>query len=390
MLKQNAVRIIVGAVVVAGLAIGGWFLWQYFSSYESTDDAEIDGHVYPVSARIAGTLKAVYVEENQQVKAGQLLAEIDPADYQTALAHAQASVEEFAGEAAAATPNVPMTQTTTSTSIATSGEGVTAAQATLAAARHNREAAVARLRQAEADNTVAQADLARYAALVQKEEVSRQQYDRQVDVAKSAEENVAGNRAAEAAAAQQVAEAEARLRQAESMAAQATSNAEHQVAIQSATVQQKNGKAAEAKAQLDQARLDLSYTKIYAPADGVVGQKNAEIGMRVQPGQELLAVVELRDIWVTANYKETQLRRVRPGQPVSIHVDTFNTDYDGYVESMPAATGAQFSLLPPENATGNYVKVVQRLGVRIRFHGRVSPDERLRPGMSVETKIRLR
>lgn len=390
MLKRNAVRIIVGAVLLVVLAIGGWFLWQYLSSYESTDDAQIDGHVYPVSARIGGTLKAVYVEENQHVKAGQLLAEIDPADYQTALAHAEASVAEFVGEADAASPNVPITETTTSTTIATSAEGVTAAQAALAAARQNREAAVARLRQAEADNTVAQADLARYAALVQKEEVSRQQYDRQVDVAKSAEEAVAGNRAAVAAAAQQVAEAEARLQQAESTAAQATSNAGQQVAIQSATVQQKNGKAAEAKAQLDQARLDLSYTKINAPADGVVGQKNAEIGMRVQAGQALMAVVELRDIWVTANYKETQLRRVRPGQPVTIHVDTFDADYDGYVESMPAATGAEFSLLPPENATGNYVKVVQRLGVRIRFHGRVSPDERLRPGMSVETKIRLR
>jgi membrane fusion protein (multidrug efflux system) len=211
-----------------------------------------------------------------------------------------------------------------------------------------------------------------------------------VDVAKSAEEAVAANRAAVAAAADQVREAEAMLRQAESTAAQATSNAGQQVAVQSATVQQKNAKAAEAKAQLDQARLDLSYTKIYAPADGVVGQKNVEIGMRVQAGQALLAVVELRDIWVTANYKETQLRRVRPGQPVSIHVDTFDADYDGYVESMPAATGAQFSLLPPENSTGNYVKVVQRLGLRIRFRGRVSPDQRLRPGMSVETKVRLR
>jgi membrane fusion protein (multidrug efflux system) len=390
MLKRNAVRIIVGAVLVVALAIGGWFLWQYFSSYESTDDAEIDGHVYPVSARIGGTIKAVYVEENQHVNAGQLLAEIDPADYQTALAHAEATLAEFVGEAAAADPNVPITRTITSTNIATSVEGVTAARAALAAARQNQEAAVAHLRQAEADNTVAQADLARYAALVQKEEVSRQQYDRQVDVAKSAEQAVAGNRAAVAAAADQVREAEAMLRQAESTAAQAASNASQQVAIQSATVQQKNAKAAEAKAQLDQARLDLSYTKIYAPADGVVGQKNAEIGMRVQSGQELLAVVELRDIWVTANYKETQLRRVRPGQPVTIHVDTFDADYDGYVESMPAATGAQFSLLPPENATGNYVKVVQRLGLRIRFHGRVSPDQRLRPGMSVETKIRIR
>jgi membrane fusion protein (multidrug efflux system) len=267
---------------------------------------------------------------------------------------------------------------------------VSGARAALAASRQNQDAAAAHLRQAEADNTVAQADLARYAALVEKEEVSRQQYDRQVAVAKSAEQAVEANRSAVAAAADQVREADARVHQAESTAVAAASNAGQQVAVQSATVQQKNGKAAEARAQLDQARLDLSYTKIFAPADGVVGRKNVEIGMRVQSGQELVAVVELSDIWITANYKETQLRQVRPGQAVTVHVDTFDADYDGYVESMPAATGAQFSLLPPENATGNYVKVVQRLPLRIRFKGRVSPDNRLRPGMSVETKIHLR
>jgi membrane fusion protein (multidrug efflux system) len=390
MLKRNAVRLIAGAVLVSVLAIGGWFLWQYFSSYESTDDAQIDGHVYPVSARIAGTIKAVYVEENQRVSAGQLLAEIDPADYQTALEQAQAAVAEAEGEAAAATPGVPIAQTTTSTNVATSSQDVAAARASLIAARQNQEAASARLLGALANQTVAEADLTRYAALVKKDEVPRQQYDRQIAVAKSAEQTVKANRAAFTAATQQAKEAEARLSQAESMATMTANNARHQVAVQNATVQQKNAKADGMKAQLDQARLNLSYTKIYSSASGVVGQKNLEIGMRVQPGQELLAVVELSDIWVTANYKETQLRHVRPGQPVTVHVDTVNQDYNGYVESMPGATGAQFSLLPPENATGNYVKVVQRLGVRIRFKGRVSPDPRLRPGMSVETKIYVR
>jgi membrane fusion protein (multidrug efflux system) len=390
MFKNNTVRIVVGAVLLVVLVVGGWFLWQYFGSYESTDDAQIDGHVYPVSARIAGTIKAVYVEQNQQVKAGQLLAEIDPADYQTALDHAEATVEEFVGEAGAAVPSVPITQTNTATTIATSQEGVTGAQAALAAARENLDAAGARLRQADADNVAAQADLARYSALVQKEEVSRQQYDRQVAVAKSAEATVEANRAAVEAAADQVREVQTRVRQSQSQASAAASNAQQQVDVQSATVQQKNAKAAEARAQLDQALLNLSYAKIFAPADGVVGRKNVEMGMRVQSGQELLAVVELRDIWVTANFKETQLRQVRPGQPVSVHVDTFDADYDGYVESMPAATGAQFSLLPPENATGNYVKVVQRLPLRIRFKGQVSPDQRLRPGMSVEAKIQLK
>ena len=388
--KRTAVRIIVVAVLLVVLVTGGWFTWQYISSYESTDDAQIDGHVYPVSTRISGTVKAVYVEENQQVTAGQLIAEIDPADYQTALAQSQANVSEAVAEAGAAAPAVPIAQTNTSTSIATTQDSVRADRAALAAARQNLDVAQARLRQAEADNTVAQADLARYAALVKKEEISRQQYDRQVAVAKSAEATVAANSATVEAARETVREAEARLQQAQNNAEAASSVAGHQVAVQNATVQQKQAKAAQAKAELDQARLNLSYTRIFAPASGVVGRKNLEIGMRVQPGQELLAVVELHDIWVTANYKETQLREVKPGQAVTVHVDTFDKDYDGYVESMPGATGAQFSLLPPENSTGNYVKVVQRLPVRIRFKGRLSPDLRLRPGMSVETNVHLR
>jgi membrane fusion protein (multidrug efflux system) len=385
--RRSGIRLIVGGILLIALAVGGWFVWQYVSSYESTDDAQIDGHIYPVSARIGGTIKAVYIEENQHVTAGQLLAEIDPADYQTALESAEAAVSETTGEAAAANPTVPITQTNTSTSIATSQEDVAAAQASLAAARQNHDAAVARERQSEADNTVAQADVARYASLVQKQEISQQQYDRSVAAAQAAQETVKANQATVAASAQQVDEAEARLRQAESRAAAATSNARQQVEIQRATVQQKNASVGQKRAQLDQARLNLSYTKIYAPVDGVIGAKNLEVGMRVQTGQELLGVVQLKDIWVTANYKETQLRKVRPGQRVTIHVDTFDQDYEGYVESMPGATGAQFSLLPPENSTGNYVKVVQRLPVRIRFKGYVSPDLRLRPGMSVETKI---
>jgi len=385
----SGLRLIGGAILLIGLAVGAWFIWQYVSSYESTDDAQVDGHIYPVSARIGGTIKAVYIEENQHVTAGQLLAEIDPADYQTALDSAEAAVAETAGEAAAAHPGVPITQTNTSTTIATSQADVAAARAALTGARQDRDAAIAKQKQAEADNTVAQSDLARYASLVQKQEISQQQYDRQVATAKAAEQAVVWNQATVSAASQRVDEAEARLRQAESMTAAATSNAQQQVEIQRATVQQKNASVGEKKAQLEQARLNLSYTKIYAPVDGVIGAKNLEVGMRVQTGQELLGVVQLKDIWVTANYKETQLRKVRPGQRVTIHVDTFDRDYEGYVESMPGATGAQYSLLPPENSTGNYVKVVQRLPVRIRFKGYVSPDLRLRPGMSVETKLWL-
>ena len=388
--RRSGLRLIVGGILLLALAVGAWFIWQYVSSYESTDDAQIDGHIYPVSARIGGTIKAVYVEENQPVKAGQLIAEIDPADYQTAVDSAQAAVAETAGEAAAANPSVPITQTNTSTTIATSEADVAAAKATLTAARQDRDAAIAKEKQAEADNAVAQSDLARYAALVQKQEISQQQYDRQVAAAKAAEQNVIWNQATVTAAGQQVDAAEARLRHAQSVASAAASNARQQVEIQRATVQQKNASIGQKKAQLEQARLNLSYTKIYAPADGVVGRKNLEVGMRVQTGQELLAVVQLKDIWVTANFKETQLRKVRPGQRVTIHVDMFDQDYEGYVQSMPGATGAQFSLLPPENSTGNYVKVVQRLPVRIRFKGYWSPDQRLRPGMSVEAKVWLK
>jgi membrane fusion protein (multidrug efflux system) len=232
--------------------------------------------------------------------------------------------------------------------------------------------------------------MTRYAALVAKQEISQQQYDQSVAKARAAAQAVEADRATVLALAQQIAQARDALDQAQSNAAAARTNAGRQVQVQRATVKQRGADVTEALAKLAQAQLNLSYTKIYAPADGVVGRKTVEVGARVQPGQDLMAVVELRDIWVTADYKETQLKQMRPGQAVTVHVDTYDRDYDAYIESMPAATGAEFSLLPPENATGNYVKVVQRLPVRIRFKNWYSPDSRLRPGMSVETKAWLK
>ncbi len=389
-IRRHPIGVLVFAVLLIAALIGGWFLWQYLESYESTDDAQVAGHIDPVSTRISGTVLSVYVEDNQHVKAGQLLIEIDPTDYQTAVAQAQAALEAAEGQAAAANPNVPITQTSTATTISTSGEQVTSAQAGVAGAEKDHDAAIARQRQDEANNVVAQADMARYAALVQKQEISQQLYDQSVARARAAAQAVEADRATVESSQQQIEQARARQSEAVSNSEAARTNAGRQVQVQRATVRQRAADVAGAKAQLDQALLNLSYTKIYAPADGVVGRRTVEVGARLQPGQDLMAVVELRDIWVTADYKETQMRLMRPGQAVTVHVDTYNRDYDAYIEAMPAATGAEFSLLPPENATGNYVKVVQRLPVRVRFKGWYTPDERLRPGMSVETKVWVR
>src|SRR5262249_11992788 len=160
---------------------------------------------------------------------------------------------------------------------------------------------------------------------------------------------------------------------------QARSNAPQEVAIRRAFVGSRQASVLVAKAAVEQAKLNLDYTRIIAPVRGVVGRKAVEVGMRLQPGQQLMAVVPLEDGWVTANFKETQLRRMRPGQAARIHVDAFDKDYEGYVESLPAATGAKYSILPPENATGNYVKVVQRLPVRLRFKAGQDKEHLLRP-----------
>ena len=376
-------------VVLVGAGIGGSMLLRYLASYEDTDDAQIDGDIYAVTSRISGTVKAVYVQDNQPVKAGQLLVELDPRDYDVSVEQAKAAVNESQTQVASARPNVPITSVSTETAVSSEAADITGIEAQIAGAQRDYESSIAQIRQAEADNAKAQADLVRYKQLIAKDEISQQQYDQVDAAAKAAAATVDARKATAEAAARNVDATRARRRQAETRIAEARRNRPQQIALQNAVVRSRQATTVREQTLLDQALLNLSYTKILAPVDGIIGKKNAEPGQEVAPGQQLMADVPISNLWVTANFKETQLKKMRPGQRVTIHVDAYNRDYNGYVESLAGASGARFSLLPPENATGNYVKVVQRLPIRIRVKEGEDSEHLLRPGMSVEPKVWL-
>ena len=388
-IADHPIKFLVFLIVLAAVAIGGYRFWNYLGSYESTDDAQIDGDIYAVTSRIAGTIKAVYVQDNQPIKAGQLLVELDPRDYDVAVEQAKAALNESRTLVAIARPGIPITTVSTQTTLSTSATDIAAAKASVAGAQRDYESAVADTRKAEADLIKAKADLERYKQLIAKDEISKQQFDQAQAAADSAAANVDAKKATAEADARSIEEAQARLEQAQTRQIEAQTNRPQQIAIQNATVQSRQATALRQQTLVDQALLDLSYTKIFAPVDGVVGKKNAEPGQHVSPGQQLMADVPLNDLWVTANFKETQLRKMRQGQRATIHVDAYERDYEGIVESLAGASGARFSLLPPENATGNYVKVVQRVPVRIRFKEGQDPDHLLRPGMSADPKVWL-
>ncbi len=387
--REHPIKSIVGLIVVAALLVGGYMFWQYSQTFESTDDAFIDGHTNYISPRIAGTITKVNVVENQFVKEGDVLAEIDPADYQVSYERAAADVAQAQAQIKSLTPNVPITATTNQSSITSTEADISNAEAGISSAERDHDADLARLREAQANNARDKSDLARYKILVAKEEVSQQDYDDKLAAVEASNALVQSLQAMAESAAHVVDQRRAALRSVQVKLQQVQTNAPQEMEIRRAAVQSAQATALAAKAQVDQAKLNLHYTKIIAPISGVIGRKMLEVGMRVQPSQQLLVIVPLDDIWVTANFKENQIRHMHPGQRVIIHVDAFDKDYDGTVESMPAATGATFSLLPPENATGNFVKVVQRLPVRIRFKADEDPEKRLRPGMSVEPKVFL-
>jgi len=386
--------------VVLALAIAGYFLWQYESGRESTDDARIDGHVDPISARVGGHVIGVHFEDNQYVKAGTVLVEIDPRDYQVALDRAQADLATAQATAQAAQTNVPILTTATGSQTASAQAGLTQARAALAAserdvdaAQDKANAARANLKQAEANYAKAAQDVDRYRPLVAKDEISQQQYQSAVTVADAGQSTVDAARAAVSEADQgvavarsHVAESQASITQAEANV-RAASSAPQQIAVSRAQAGAAAARVEQAQATLEQARLNLQYATVAAPVSGIADKKGVEIGQNVQPGQPLLAIVPLDDIWVTALFKETQMRFMHPGQRVIISVDTYGRKYEGYVESIAGATGETFSLLPPENASGNYVKVVQRIPVRLRFKGGQDPQHLLRPGMSVTPTV---
>jgi len=328
------------------------------------------------------------VDDNQYVKAGTLLAQIDPKDYQVALESAKANLADDQATRSASDVNVPLTSINTSSQLMSAQADVSHARAGVSVARKQLSAAQASLAAAEANYAKAQDDVNRYKQLVDKHEIADQQYTQAVDTAKAAAATVDGAQAAAQAAEDQVSQAQSKLNQ--SLAAlDSARTGPQQVRIQESRAMASAAKVSKSQAAVDQAELNLNYTRIVAPVDGVVAKRSVQTGEYVTPGEQLLAVVPLDDIWVTANFKETQLKKMRAGLPVEIYVDAYGRTFSGHVESLAGGTGAVFSLLPPENATGNYVKVVQRLPVRIRFNPGQDPDHQLRPGMSVEPKVRV-
>jgi membrane fusion protein (multidrug efflux system) len=385
-------------LVVAVLAIAGVRYWSYSSVHESTDDAEIDGHLHPVSARVGGTALKVLVRDNQYVEAGAVLVEIDPKDYQVALDRARADLAEMEATLHVNQTEVPIVTITTSSqlsgteaSVGEASASVAAAQNQVAAARDRLSTAQAKVREAQANDLRAAQDLERMKALVAKEEVSRQQYDLAVAAAgsyhaqvESAESQVREAEQGVRVAESQVAQQQARLAEAQTTVASART-APQQVAVTQARAESAAARVEQMRASVEQAQLNLEYTTVRAPASGIVSQRSVEVGQVVQAGQPLLAVIplDLDNIWVTANFKETQLKNMRPGQGVTISVDTYGSrEYRGHVDSVAAVTGARSSLLPPENATGNFVKVVKRIPVKIVFEQGQDPEHLLRPGMS--------
>jgi membrane fusion protein, multidrug efflux system len=377
------VAVIIGVVV---LLVVGFFIYRYVASYENTDDAEVDGHVNSISARITGHVVSLNVQDNQYVKAGTVLVEIDPADYQVAFESAKADYQNAQAAAIAAGVNVPITSVNTESQVSSSQADIDSARAGIQAARQQFDAAKAQLQQAQANDVKAQNDLGRYQQLVGKQEISQQQFDAATAAAKASTAAVESARANADAAQQQVIQAQGKLVNAQASYRYA-STAPRQMEVIRARAASAEADVQSKKADLDQAQLNLQYTKIVAPVDGMVSNRTVEVGQNVAPGQELMKIIPLEDVWITANFKETQLREMKIGQKVDIKVDATGRDYKGKVDSVAGASGARFSLLPPENATGNYVKVVQRIPVKIVLEPGANKDHELRPGMSVEPKV---
>lgn len=375
------------AALVLALAVGTVYHF-FFAGWESTDDAQIDGYVNPISARVAGYVAQVYVEDNQYVKAGTLLVQIDPKDYQMSLESAQATLANDEATSVASQVNVPITSVNTSSQLTSAEADVNNARAGVSASEKQLAAARASLLQSEANYAKALDNVDRYKPLADKREIAEQQYAQAVDTAKAAAAAVEVSKALVQAAQDQVVQAQARLDQALA-GLQSARTGPQQVRIQQSRALASAALVQKSKAVVGQARLNLNYTRIVAPVDGIVAKRSAQVGQYVAPGQQLLAIVPLDDIWVTANFKETQLKKMRVGQPVEIHVDAYARNFTGHVESFAGGTGSVFSLLPPENATGNYVKVVQRVPVRIRFEKGQDPEHRLTPGLSVEPKVKV-
>jgi membrane fusion protein (multidrug efflux system) len=379
-------RIILPFALLLVIAVG-YFLWRYLASYESTDDAQVDVHLSPVSARISGYVIKVLAGDNQYVEQGTELVEIDPTDYQVAVDKAKADLANAEATAQSVNLTVPIASVNTSSQLNFSASDVDNASAGIIGAEKQLAATHAQVEQAEANDVKVQDDLQRYKRLVDKQNVSEQTYDQALAAAKASTANVAAARDNEAAAQQTVKQANSRLSQAESNH-RAAQTGPQQVASTRARALSAAADVQQKRAALEQAELNLGYTKVVAPVSGEVN-KNVVVGINVEPGEQLLTIVPLDEVWITANFKETQLKHMKPGQRVEIEVDSNGRTYMGHVDSIAGATGPLFSVLPPENATGNYVKIVQRIPVKIVLEPGENRDHSLRPGMNVDPKVHL-
>jgi membrane fusion protein (multidrug efflux system) len=390
--KKSGRKFIVIAVIIL-LAIGaGIFYWRSTFT-EDTDDAQVDGDLYQVSSRVTGQVVKVYVEDNQEIQAGQPIAEIDPRDYQVALEQAEANLASAQAAAIQQTVNVPITSVNVHTSVSNTSSDVQGSTATVEQARKQAQAAEARVAAAKATAVKSRLDVERYTPLVQKDVISKQQYD--AAVATDASNQAAVLEAEATVIAQQAAVTQAlqKLAQSRYTAAESVKNGPDQVRIQQARANAALADVKEAQAKVDQARLNLSYTHIVAPTTGIVNKKNVQVGANLSIGQDVLTVIPLTNLWVTANFKETQLSKMKPGQSVTLKVDALGgRKFHGKVTQIGGATGSRLSLFPPENATGNYVKVVQRIPVRIDFTNlqQENGDYALRPGMSVTPEVTVK
>jgi len=382
-------KVVLGALATV-LTASGLIYYIHSRGYEDTDDAQIDGNISSISARVAGTVRAVRVHDNQSVGEGDALIELDPADLDVAIMQARAAVAQAEAELAAEDPNVPITEVTNRASRLTAGRDVQSGTAALIASQAEIQQLTAQLVQAEANDRTAQREKDRAIELFQAGADTAREYDVRVNTAAAtAAAVVASQRALDAARAREE-ENRAKLESARIHLEEVTQNAPRQISSHRATVATRSANLDVAKALLAQAELNRSYASVVAPIDGVIGKKSVNAGDRVSPGQELMALSDIRDLWVTANFRETQLERIHAGQRVRVHVDALDLDFRGVVDSLGGATGSRYSVLPPENATGNYVKVVQRIPVRVRLDPGQPGSDRLRQGMSVEPRVALK